>query len=94
MRKYFEEQLKFSEPIKAEVLSELKGRSLYSDYKEGDMVVRFLEQEIGEVKPPYTEPSVSFSLKTIVERELDKLEKDYFFIRMSKLFPVLERSGQ
>ena len=91
MKEHFEEQLKTCKPITEKILTELKGKSLYSDYEVNDKVVSFLYQKIGEIEPPYTEPSITLSLKTIVERELDKLKNDYKFIRMSKIFPVLER---
>jgi dUTP pyrophosphatase len=60
-------------------------------YEKGDRIVAFLEREFGEIEPPYTEPSVTFNMRVIVERDFDKLIDDYKFIRMSKLFPVLER---
>lgn len=89
MRKYFEKQLKENEPIKDK--SVLKGRSLYSEYKNGDVIVAFLEQKLGDIEPPFTEPTIIFSLQMIVERELDKLIDDYEFIRMSTIFPVLQK---
>jgi hypothetical protein len=91
MKEHFKEQLKNCKPISKEILPELKGKSLYSNYEVNDKVVSFLYQEIGGIEPPYTEPSIHLSLKTIVERELGKLKNDYKFIRMSKSFPVLER---
>ena len=91
MKEHFEQQLKNCKPISKEVLPELKGKSLYSDYEVNDKVVSFLYQELGEIEPPFTEPSITLILKNIVERELGKLKNDYKFIRMSKNIPVLER---
>ena len=91
MKEYFKEQLKTCNPISKEVLSELKGTPLYSDYEIDDKVVSFLCQELGEIEPPYTEPSITLTLQMITERELGKLKNDYKFIRMSKIFPVLQR---
>lgn len=92
MKKYFEEQLKTATTITKEKINQLKGRSFYSNYKEGDVFLAFLEQEIDDVvEKPYTEPSIILSLNTVVERELNDLKKDFKFIRMSEDFPVLER---
>jgi hypothetical protein len=91
MKEHFKEQLKTCNPISEEILPELKGKSIYSDYEIDDKVVSFLCQELGENEPPYTVPSITLILQTITERELDKLENDYKFIRMSKIFPVLQR---
>jgi len=91
MKEYFKEQLKNCKSISEELLPKLKGKSLYSDYEVNDKVVSFLNQELGEIEPPYTEPTIRLSIISIVERELGKLKNDYKFIRMSKNFPVLER---
>jgi len=94
MRKYFEEQLKDPKKVTEEKLKELKGRTSYSEYEVGDIVLVFLDQEIGE-KPKegsiYTEPSITFKLELVAEKDLDKLDVDYTFVRMSQVFPVLER---
>lgn len=90
MKKYFKKQLKNCKLISKELLLKLEGKSLYSNYKIDDKIVYFLFQELGEIKQPYTEPSISLSVKSIVERELDKLKNNYKFIRMGKDFPVLE----
>lgn len=93
MKKYFEEQLAFEDslPLTKEKLEKLKGKSLYSEYKEGDTIVAFLEQEFGDIEPPYTEPAINLTLRMVADRELDKLKEDFKFIRMSQVFPVLER---
>jgi len=95
MKKYFEEQLKESIPIFAIQLPLLKGKSLYSDYKIGDKMVYFVLKEYGEIEPPYTEPSVTFSMKTVVERELDLMEDDYKYVGTkefsSAIIPVFEK---
>jgi len=93
MKEHFKEQFELDNttPLKKEQLKKLKGKSLYSDYQEGDIIVAFLEQSLGDIEPPYTEPQITLSLRMIVDREFNKLEKDFKFIRMSTIFPVLER---
>jgi len=91
IKDYFKEQLKICNPISEEVLPELKGRSLYTDYEVNDEVVSFICQELGEVEPPYTEPSITLTVHSIVERDFDKFKNDYKFIRMIKTMPVFER---
>jgi len=46
MKKYFKEQFELNDttPLKKEQLKKLKGKSLYSDYQEGDIIVVFFEQ--------------------------------------------------
>ena len=92
MKKYFEEQLKTAKVITKEELEQLGGKSLYSKYEEGDINLAFLEQTIDDkIEEPYTEPSVCIFLVMVVEREIKNLKKDFKFIRMSTIFPVLER---
>jgi hypothetical protein len=103
MKKYFEEQLKTSSLITDDSLKELKGKSIYSDYQVGDRIVAFLSQESeGFVEAPndivspigdnskYV-PRISFNMCIVVEREIDKLDEEYCFIRMSSKIPVLEK---
>jgi len=74
-----------------ELLSELKGKSLYSEYQVGDIIFVFMKQTLGDIEPPYTEHSINLKLQTIVERDFDRLERDYKFVRMSTIFPVFEK---
>ncbi len=91
MKEYFKEQLKICKPISEEDLPKLKGRSLYSEYEVGDKVLAFMERSFGDIEPPDTTPNINLRMETIVKRELDKLEEDFKFIRMTKTMPVLER---
>lgn len=91
MKEYFEEQLKTAKIISNDILKQLKGKSFYSDYQVGDRIVAFMEQTYGDIELPYTEPSLNFFIKMVAEREINKIEKDFNFIRMSENFPVLER---
>ena len=92
MKKYFEEQLKIKKSITKEELEHLEGKSLYSKYEEGDIVLAFLEQTITDkIEKPHTEPLICISFVMVVEREIKKLKKDFKFISMSKNYPVLER---
>ena len=91
MKKYFGEQLKTVGPIIKEVLEHLEGKSLYSNYEEGDIVLAFLEQTISDIINPYTDPPNCISFVMVVERDIEKLKKDFKFISMSKNYPILER---
>ena len=92
LEKHFEKQLKSAEEITEENLSKLKGKSLYSNYKTGDIFLVFFSQEITEDKSSDMEPFINLSLKTITKRELDKLDDEYKFVRMaSESIPVLEQ---
>jgi len=90
MKEYFEEQLKTAKIVTKDILKQLKGKSLYSDYQEGDRIVAFLNQSYGDIEPPYTIPSIHFGVTMIAEREINKLEKNFNFIRMATNFPVFE----
>jgi hypothetical protein len=92
MKEYFKEQLGKVTPITQEKLRELKGKSYYSEYQEGDLLAAFMEQEFGIVEEPYTEPSITFNMHVIVERDMSKLKEDFKFIRIAAGdIPVLER---
>jgi len=85
MKEHFSKQLRDTKPITEKLLSKLGGRSLDSDYQIGDNILWFMDQ----VKT--SESAVTLTVKTVVERELDLLEKDFEFVRMEKSFPVFER---
>ena len=92
VEKYFEKQLKSAKEITEEDLLKLKGKSLYSNYKAGDTFLVFFCQETIENKLSDEEEFVNLSLKTITKRELDKLDNEYKFIKMtSELIPIFER---
>ena len=81
MREYFQEQLKNTKKdIKKEDLKQLKGRSVYSDFQEGDIIAIFFIEKLNEL-----------SLIMIAEREIENLKNDFNFIRMSTEYPVFER---
>lgn len=82
MEKYFEEQIKLNKPIGKE--NSLKGKSLYSEYQEDDIILFFIEQ-------CKTMESNDMYIKTIAKRELHLLEKEFVFLRKTRSFPVLKR---
>jgi len=88
MKEYFKEQLEDGEakPITKEKLSLIKGKSLYSDYQEGDIFLVFFEHE----KTPENE--IIFHVRTVCERELEKVSEEYNYIENKGKFPVLERN--
>lgn len=93
MKQYFKEQLenKDLKPISKEMLEKLKGRSYYSEYQEGDIVVAFFKQTPIVKKSADDIPGINMEIHIIVEREINRLVNDFKFISMSTKFPVLER---
>lgn len=92
MRQYFEKQIEEGKVITEELLGDLKGTSLYGNYKVGDVILTFLEQKIGETPEGFNEPTLELYLRTIVINDLDEVEKDFKFLRIAAgCFPVLER---
>jgi len=89
MKEHFKEQLKNSKPLTKEILDKLKGRSIYSEYRVGDNILWFMEQEIeNELKDL---PEVNMKMWSVTERELDLLEKDYQLIRQHESIPIMEK---
>jgi hypothetical protein len=86
MKEHFEKQLAIVKTCDGEMIDSLKGCSIYGAYGIGDKVLFFLEQsdidDSGSDKP-----SISFSMKTVTERELPELDKEYEFIRMGGTTP-------
>ncbi len=90
MKQHFEKQLEEAQSVSKDRLEELKGKSLYTEYQEGDKIVVFLTQSFSK-----TDEHILIGLVMIAERELDKLKKDFNFIRMaSKGIPVLEKKNE
>jgi len=92
MKKYFEEQLKESTPILAIVLPLLKGKSVYSEYQIGDVVVQFMLMEYYDFNSSLP---AKFSIIPIVERELDLMKNDYKYVKNGMIespkIPVFEK---
>jgi hypothetical protein len=87
MRKYFKKQLEESVVIDEEKLTKLEGKSLYSDYDIGDKILFFMKED--EV----TKEKIVMSMVTVVVRELEKMAKDFNFVRMSSdMIPVFKKS--
>jgi len=91
----FGKQLKENKPLTNAVLSKLKGKSLYSEYKEGDVILWFCLQEMKKpTKIGDNEiPSINIYIKTLVKRDIDRFMKEFSFVRMSgdDKFPVFEK---
>lgn len=86
----FSEQLKDDKVITEEQLKKLKGKSLYSEYQNGDKVCWFILQ--GPIQVNSDDVStINLTLKSIVERELGLLEKDYKYIESRNNIPVFEK---
>lgn len=86
---YFEKQLELTTPITEELLSQLEGKSIYSDYQVGDVILHFLE----EIKyaPTRDDITLQLHLSAVTEREMNKLEEEFEFVEMRDIFPVLYR---
>lgn len=91
MKKYFESQLENIKPLIEDDIKKLKGKSYYSEYKEGDVIGVFLEQSVVVKESTDDITKIKMELRMVVEREFDKLKSDFKFIRMAKQYPVLER---
>lgn len=91
MRKYFLKQLEKSKLITKENLSQLKGKPIYNDYRIGDKVLYFLNQEFMKARNPDEIDGIILKLELIVEGDLDLLKEDFKFIRVNNDIPVLER---
>jgi len=85
----FGKQLKENKPLTNAVLSKLKGKSLYSEYKEGDVILCVCLQEMKK-------SSINISIKTLVKRDIDRFMKEFSFVRMSgdDKFPVFEKKSK
>lgn len=85
MKEHFSKQLRDTKPVSEKLLAKLQGRSLDSDYQVGDKILWFmLREKISGV-------DTNLTVTTVVERELDLLEKDFEFVRMERSFPIFER---
>lgn len=94
-KKYFEKQYEMNKEehlvdgINIETLKKLRGESLYSPYQVGDVWLTFFAVEYkGNDKD---ESEVSLSLETVVERELELMEKEYEFVDMHNAIPAFKK---
>jgi hypothetical protein len=87
MIEYFKKQLEESVVIDEEKLTKLRGKSLYSDYDIEDKILFFMKED--EV----TKEKINMTMVTVVVRELEKMAKDFNFVRMSSdMIPVFKKS--
>lgn len=85
MREYFEKQFEGRPPITEEDLSKLESTPEYDEYKVGDQILVFMEQQVEN-------DQVILNVKIVTERTLDRLKSNYKFIRMgTESIPVLEK---
>ena len=98
MREHFKKQLETSNIIDEEKLSELKGKSLYSEYDIGDKILLFMLEEVvkfeqSEDMVGIYQSKIAFSIVAVVERELDKMAEEHDFVRMaSGSVPVFKKA--
>lgn len=85
MREYFEKQFEGRPTITEEDLSKLESTPEYDEYKVGDQILVFMEQQVEN-------DQVILNVKIVTERTLDRLKSNYKFIRMgTESIPVLEK---
>jgi len=77
--------------VTEELLPQLNGKSLYSDYQVGDNILHFMVRSIDNSKGY---PEVNLKVKTVVERELEMMKNDFEFIEIMHGFPIFERKNQ
>lgn len=88
MEQYFKAQVKKNKIITSELLPKLKGKSLYSEYQIGDILLTFMSMN-PIIKKGDNE--VEISMLAVVERDLKQLEKDFIFVRIQDSIPILTR---
>ena len=91
MKEHFKTQLAEAKTITQDDIASLKGRSIYGPYEPGDKILIFMNES--KELSPYSiyDSTITLKMVTCVERDLDRLEKDFKFVRMSKSIPVLEK---
>lgn len=94
MRKYFLKQLEKSKPLTEEKISQLKGKTIYSDYRVGDKMLYFFNQEFMGARNPDEIDGIILKIELIVEGDLDLLKEDFKFIKVNNDIPVLERRSK
>jgi hypothetical protein len=88
MIEYFEKQLEGRRTITKDDLENLQSTPLYDKYKIGDRILVFMDQNLNNNE-------ILFDVKIVIERTIDKLEKDYKFVRMgTNSIPVLEKKNE
>jgi hypothetical protein len=75
-------------PLTKEKLGTLKGQGMYGPYEVGDVPLFWMDEVEGS-----DGTSIVFSVRTVANRELPKMEKDFEFVRMggSGNLPVFKR---
>lgn len=87
----FGKQLKKAIPLTKDMLYKLGGKPFYDKYKVGDKILYFmLETHNGSINGM---TQIICSMEPIVERTLDRLNKEYTLIRMAgnNEYPVFKK---
>lgn len=82
---WFDAQLKLSEPLTAEQISEMKSTPFLGDeFKVGDRMIGFTEIVLDD-----DSATVSLQFRATVERKIPQILRDYKFLQMDKSIPRL-----
>jgi len=94
MKKHFEEQLKNLKPISEETINLLTGKSFYSEYQVGDHVCLFanIQPQATKSTDPKME-NVTISMHTVVERDFERLDEEFLYVRHNGTTPFLIKKG-
>ena len=88
----FGDQLKKSKPLTIDILEKLQGKPFYGEYEEGDVILYFMLHKNKGTKNGMG--MIEISIEPIVERTLNRLNREYSFVRFAtgnKLqYPIFE----
>jgi len=82
MKEHFKEQMKGHEPLDQETVDKLAGKTYYSEHQVGDRVGYFMDAE-------FNADDVCLTLRLVSDRDFDLMEKEFDFLGMKDLFPVV-----
>jgi hypothetical protein len=89
----FGKQFKTAKPLTKDQLEKMVGKPFYGKYQEGDIIIYFMEQKNLGTKNGIE--NLELKIQPITKRTLDRLNKEYKFIRMmgDDKYPVFEKKG-
>lgn len=86
MRNFFKKQLKRTKPVTEEQLGKLRGKTYYNNkYQEGDKILTFFEDQF------VSESNVRMVVNNTTEKELSKLNEDFYLTSISNNIPILRK---
>jgi hypothetical protein len=88
MKKYFEKQLEKPRVITEDVFEAIQISPKYANLKIGDQICLYMNETEDDFEG---EKTFTVELNPIKVEEIDTLENDYEFVRMSEDIPVLRK---